>query len=51
MKDLINKKFVIASDLHFAIDKIFKEHDISIAFPQMDVHLKFDPKNRPKDNG
>ena len=31
---------VIKSDLRFAIDAAFREHDISIPYPQMDVHLK-----------
>ncbi len=26
--------------LHLAIDQLFREHDIEIAFPQMDLHLK-----------
>lgn len=36
----VNKKFIVTSDLHFAIDQAFRENNISIAFPQMDVHLK-----------
>ncbi len=31
---------VINSDLHFSIDKAFRENNIVIAFPQLDVHLK-----------
>lgn len=30
---------VIKSDLHFGVDKSFREHDITIPFPQRDVHL------------
>lgn len=30
----------IKSDIRFGIDKKFKEHNIEIPFPQMDVHLK-----------
>ena len=36
------QRFDVASDLHFIIWHKFKEHDITIAFPQLDVH--FDPK-------
>ena len=30
---------VVASDIRHRIDHVFREHDISIAFPQRDVHL------------
>lgn len=30
---------VIKSDVRFAIDELFKAHDISIAFPQRDLHM------------
>ncbi|MDE0554390.1 MAG: mechanosensitive ion channel, partial [Candidatus Poribacteria bacterium] len=36
------QRFDIASDLHFIIWHKFKEHNITIAFPQLDVH--FDPE-------
>ncbi|MDE0424861.1 MAG: mechanosensitive ion channel [Candidatus Poribacteria bacterium] len=36
------QRFDIASDLHFLIWHKFKENDITIAFPQLDVH--FDPQ-------
>ena len=36
------QRFDVASDLHFIIWHKFKEHNITIAFPQLDVH--FDPK-------
>ena len=35
------QRFDVASDLHFIIWHKFKEHNIIIAFPQLDVH--FDP--------
>ncbi len=35
----IDMKIQVRSELHTAIDKIFKQHDISIPFPQRDVHL------------
>ncbi len=51
----VNNKYSVNSDLNFAIDKIFREHDIEIAFPQRDVHIKFDPQqvpwNKDKDEG
>lgn len=30
---------IARSDVRFAIDKVFREHDIVIAFPQRDVHI------------
>ena len=36
----VNKKFAVESELNFAIDKAFREHDIVIAFPQRDLHIK-----------
>lgn len=38
------QRFDIASDLHFIIWHKFKENNITIAFPQLDVH--FDPTER-----
>ena len=38
------QRFDIASDLHFLIYQKFKEHNISIAFPQRDVHLYTKPE-------
>ena len=40
------QRFDVASDLHFIIWQKFKEHNITIAFPQLDVH--FDPKENPQ---
>lgn len=31
---------VVRSDLRFRIDELFREHDITIAFPQRDLHIK-----------
>jgi len=33
---------IIKSDMHFAIEKAFRDNKITIAFPQLDVHLKRD---------
>ncbi|PCJ26167.1 MAG: mechanosensitive ion channel protein MscS [Flavobacteriales bacterium] len=33
------KTEIVKSDLRFAIDKLFRENDIQIPFPQRDVHL------------
>jgi small-conductance mechanosensitive channel len=33
---------IIKSDLHFSVDKAFRANKITIAFPQLDVHLKRD---------
>ncbi len=45
----VNNKYNVASDLNFAIDKAFRAQNIEIAFPQRDVHIKFDPAKRPPD--
>jgi len=42
----VNNKYYVASELHFAIDKAFREHNITIAFPQMDIHIKEAPVNK-----
>ena len=36
----INDRFVIASDLRFAIDSAFRLHGVEIPFPQRDLHIK-----------
>jgi small-conductance mechanosensitive channel len=33
------ERFTVTSDLHKTIDKRFREEQITIAFPQLDVHL------------
>lgn len=33
-------RFTLKSDLHYMIDKIFRERGITIAFPQRDIHFK-----------
>jgi len=33
-------RLIIASDLHFMIDKLFRKRNLVIAFPQRDIHLK-----------
>lgn len=38
----VNKKYKVASELNMALDKACREHDITIAFPQRDVHIKLD---------
>jgi small-conductance mechanosensitive channel len=39
----IRRRFDATSDLHFGIDKAFREHDITIPFPQRDLHVKYWP--------
>lgn len=39
LKD-VDLRIVVRSEMHMAIDKIFREHDIVIPFPQRDVHMK-----------
>ena len=36
----IERRFIVASDLRFAIDAIFRENNIEIPFPQRDLHLR-----------
>jgi len=38
--DDAQNRFQLISDLHFMIDKLFRELNIVIAFPQRDIHLK-----------
>lgn len=42
----VNKKYVITSELNFAINKAFRENNIVIAFPQRDVHIKNDGEKK-----
>jgi len=53
--DDAQNRFLLMSDLHFMIDKIFRERNIVIAFPQRDIHLKtsdvvFQMKNKNAGN-
>ncbi len=36
----IEKRYVVTSDLNFAIDKAFRKADIEIPFPQRDLHVR-----------
>lgn len=36
----VNKRYHIESELNFAIANAFKENEITIAYPQQDVHIK-----------
>ena len=54
----IDNRVATVSDLHYTIDKAFREADISIAFPQQDVHLdatqplevRLTPEKKPPDD-
>lgn len=35
----VNKKYVVVSDLNFAINTAFKQHKITIAYPQREIHI------------
>ena len=37
--DRIDRRFSVLSDLNFSIDKAFREENITIPFPQRDLHL------------
>ena len=39
LKNVMNR-LSTASDLRFAIDKAFREHEIEIPFPQRDIHIR-----------
>ncbi len=45
----VNKKYNIISDMNFAIDAAFRQNNITIAFPQRDIHIIKD-KNITDDN-
>ena len=36
----IDNRWMAISDLNFAIDKIFRENNITIPFPQRDLHIR-----------
>jgi potassium efflux system protein len=35
-----------STDIRFAMDRLFRERNIEIAFPQMDVHIRSTPKDK-----
>jgi len=39
----MNGLFQAETDLKFAIEKSFKDNNITISFPQMDVHMDYKP--------
>jgi small-conductance mechanosensitive channel len=41
----IDQRIQVTSDLNFAIDAVFREHEIEVPFPQRDVHIKNDSHN------
>lgn len=38
----VNKKWSVKSELNFAIEEAFRKNNISIAFPQRDIHIKLE---------
>jgi small-conductance mechanosensitive channel len=46
----IDNRRVTISDLNFAIDKIFRINNISIPFPQRDIHILKQPKDTDFDS-
>jgi len=36
----IDEKIAVISDMNFAINKAFREHNVEIPFPQRDIHIK-----------
>lgn len=43
----IGRRMPARDDLHFRILELFKQHGISIAYPQMDVHIVSDARRPP----
>ncbi|MFO7604482.1 MAG: mechanosensitive ion channel [Gammaproteobacteria bacterium] len=41
----IDDRLSVISDLNFAIDKIFRENNIEIPFPQRDIHIRSMPES------
>ncbi|MES9869786.1 MAG: mechanosensitive ion channel domain-containing protein [Sedimenticola sp.] len=46
----VDEKLQTLSDVNFAIDKAFRENDISIPFPQRDLHLRSSPIDFPSES-
>lgn len=38
----VNKRFVVQSDLNYAIEEAFRKHNIAQPFPQRELHIKFE---------
>ena len=38
--------YTTSTDIRFAMDRLFRERNIEIAFPQMDVHIRSMPKDK-----
>jgi potassium-dependent mechanosensitive channel len=43
----VNNKYVVISDLNFALNKAFRQNHITLAFPQQDVHISFSDDKLP----
>ena len=46
----VNNKSVVRSDLNFAIEQAFREHNISMPFPQRELHINIDDLSVVKKN-
>jgi len=42
----IDYYYTTSTDIRFAIDRLFRERNIEIAFPQRDVHIRSTPKDK-----
>jgi potassium efflux system protein len=47
----LRERWELTSDLHRAIIRAFREHDIEIAFPQMDLHVRDLPGTEQRPSG
>lgn len=47
----MDKRNQAVHELHSTIDRLFREHNIEIAFPQMDLHLRSNDTAKPVDKG
>ena len=43
----VTKRYIVASEMRFEIDRKFREHDVTIPFPQRDVWFKNPMESRP----
>jgi small-conductance mechanosensitive channel len=48
----IRRRYDATSDLHFAVDKAFRENGVEIPFPQRDLHVRSWAEHaRPAESG
>lgn len=45
----IDQRFQVTSDMNFLIEEVFRNNNIQIPFPQRDIHIISDAKNKPQE--